>query len=140
MSKVPTEPGYYWMRRQGEGWIPCEVDDRSWGGDERYVVTPFGRDWVMLESELDGVEFGDKLLPPGNSWAAIVEELCSENARLWASEANACARECILAKEKQAAEQGVSLTLKSIVLALGGQPSEETNLVWILKRIEELRK
>jgi hypothetical protein len=72
-------------------------------------------------------------------WPKVVEELCEENLKLTASEANACSRETMREKERDAAVNGASLTVRTIVLALGGQPSEETNLVWILKRIEELR-
>ena len=48
-------------------------------------------------------------------------------------------REFVAGKEREAAVNGANLTLRTIVLALGGKPSEETGLVWILKRIEELR-
>jgi len=76
----------------------------------------------------------------GETWPDTVEGLCEEIVKLTESEANACAREFMREKEREAAVNGANLTLRTIVLALGGKPSEETNLVWILKRIEELRK
>lgn len=73
-------------------------------------------------------------------WPDAVENLCEEMVRLTEDAANAWTRVTVLEQESRAAVNGANLTLRTIVLALGGKPSEETNLVWVLKRIEELRK